>query len=195
MSSELSRRELLAAFAATGGAFMLPTPAQAAETTRTVSAARAMAGGVAPKISTPHGYETVKMLADYLFPKDDRGGSASEAGVVDFMDTFLEIEAGMRVAHRGGLAWLDHEMRHRTGKDFIASTDAERRAMLDDIAYPARAKPEYSHGVAWFNSFRDFAASGYWSSEVGITDLGYMGNVPVQEWTGCTAEAYRRTAG
>ena len=86
-------------------------------------------------------------------------------------------------------------MRHRTGKDFIASTDAERRAMLDDIAYPARAKPEYSHGVAWFNSFRDFAASGYWSSEVGITDLGYMGNVPVQEWTGCTAEAYRRTAG
>jgi hypothetical protein len=100
----------------------------------------------------------------------------------------------MRVAHRGGLAWLDHEMRRRTTKDFITASDAERRAMLDEIAYPARAKAEYSHGVNWFNSFRDFSASGYWTSEIGITDLGYIGNTPVAEWTGCTAEAYRRTA-
>lgn len=195
MSQELSRRDLLAAFAATGGVFLLPTPAQASDITRTVAATRMAPDGFAPKIYTVHEYETVKVLVDYLFPKDARGGSATEAGVPEFMDTFLEIEAGMRVAHRGGLAWLDHEMRRRTGKDFITASDAERRAMLDEIAYPARAKAEYSHGVNWFNSFRDFAASGYWTSEIGITDLGYMGNTPVAEWTGCTAEAYRRTAG
>ncbi len=195
MSNELSRRELLAAFAATGGAFLLPTPAQATEATRTASAARRATGAFQPRIYTAHEYETVKVLVDYIFPKDARGGSATEAGVADFMDTFLEMEAGMRVAHRGGLAWLDHEMRRRTTRDFVTASDAERRAMLDEIAYPARAKAEFSHGVAWFNSFRDFSASGYWTSEVGITDLGYVGNVPVQQWTGCSAEAYRRTAG
>ncbi len=195
MSQELSRRDLLAAFAATGGLFLLPTPAQAAEVTRSVSRARMAGVAFQPKVYTAHEYQTVTMLADYLFPKDARGGSAAEAGVAEFMDGFLDLEPGMRTAHRGGLAWLDHEMRRRVGHDFITASDAERRAMLDDIAYPARARAEYSHGVAWFNSFRDFAASGYWTSEVGIADLGYLGNTAVQQWTGCTAEAYRRTAG
>ena len=63
------------------------------------------------------------------------------------------------------------------------------------MLFRSRAKAEYSHGVNWFNAFRDFSASGYWTSEIGVTDLGYMGNTPVAEWTGCTAEAYRRTAG
>ena len=98
MSQELSRRDLLAAFAATGGVFMLPTPAQASDITRTVAAARMAPDGFAPKIYTVHEHETVKALVDYPFPKDARGGSATEAGVPEFMDTFLEIEAGMRVA-------------------------------------------------------------------------------------------------
>jgi gluconate 2-dehydrogenase gamma chain len=185
MSHEFSRRELLATFAATSGAFLLPTPAQAAEATRTAVAARTAPGGYALKTYTPHEYETVKVLVDYLFPRDERGGSATEAGVPEFMDTFLDLEQGMRVAHRGGLAWIDNQMRRRVNTDFISATDA----------YPKRAKAEFSHGVAWFNSFRDFSASGYWTSEIGIADLGYMGNVPVMEWTGCTAEAYRRVNG
>lgn len=195
MSHEFSRRELLATFAATSGAFLLPTPVQATEATRAAAAARMAPGGYALKTYTPHEYETVKVLVDYLFPRDQRGGSATEAGVPEFMDTFLDLERGMRVAHRGGLAWIDHQMRRRVNKDFITASDAERRALLDEIAYPKRAKPEFSHGVAWFNSFRDFSASGYWTSEIGIEDLGYMGNVPVMEWTGCTAEAYRRVGG
>ena len=77
-------------------------------------------------------------------------------------------------------------------KDFVSATDAERRALLDDIAFPARARPEHSHGVAWFNSFRDFTATGFFTSEIGVTDLGYEGNTPVAEWTGCSPEAYRK---
>ncbi len=195
MSHDFSRRELLATFAATSGAFLLPTPVQATEATRAAAAARMAPGGYALKTYTPHEYETVKVLVDYLFPRDERGGSATEAGVPEFMDTFLDLEQGMRVAHRGGLAWIDNQMRRRVNTDFITASDADRRAMLDEIAYPKRAKAEFSHGVAWFNSFRDFAASGYWTSEIGIEDLGYMGNVPVMEWTGCTAEAYNKLRG
>jgi hypothetical protein len=195
-SGTMNRRDLLAAMAATAGAFALPTNARAAEVSRDVAIAHAARrrarGRYDPKVYTEHEWKTVQMLVDYIIPKDDRSGSATDAAVPEFMDTFLDIEPGMRVAHRGGLAWLDHQMRRSTTKDFISATDAERRALLDEIAFPRNAKPEYSHGVAWFNSFRDFTASGFFTSEIGVNDLGYEGNTPVAEWTGCPDEAYRR---
>ena len=42
-----------------------------------------------------------------------------------------------------------------------------------------------SHGVAWFNAFRDLTASGFWSSAMGVKDLEYLGNTMVAEWKGC----------
>jgi hypothetical protein len=190
--SELTRRELVAAMAAiSAGAALRPTPAQAADAMR-ISAARRAAGGYAPKIYTAHEWETVRMLVDYLFPRDERSGSATEAGAPEFMDTMLDLEPGMRTAHRGGLAWLDHECRERFGEPFIACTDAQRREMLDDIAWPDRAPEAYSHGVQWFNSFRDFTATGFWTSEIGVADIGYQGNVPRPSWDGCPEDNLRR---
>ena len=85
---------------------------------------------------------------------------------------------------RGGLVWLDTECRRRFDKTFLAATDAERRQVLDDIAYPAKADRRFSHGVRFFNAMRDLVAAGFWSSRMGVKDIGYMGNVPVAEWTG-----------
>ena len=66
------------------------------------------------------------------------------------------------------------------------------RAILDDIAWPRRARPETSQGVAFFNRFRDLVASGFWSSEMGIRDLQYIGNTAVPVWNGCPPEAVRK---
>ena len=93
---------------------------------------------------------------------------------------------------RGGLSWIDSEAQRRFGTGFVASTDAQRRAILDDIAWPKRARPEMSHGVAFFNRFRDLTASGFFSSTVGYKDLDFRGNVFVAEWTGCPAEALEK---
>jgi hypothetical protein len=90
---------------------------------------------------------------------------------------------------RGGLAWLDNESRRRFGKDFITATAANRSALLDDIAWPDRAAPELSQGVAFFNRFRDLTASGFFSSKMGVQDLRYMGNTVVPVWKGCPDEA------
>ncbi|MDX2208028.1 MAG: gluconate 2-dehydrogenase subunit 3 family protein [Gemmatimonadales bacterium] len=189
--STLSRRDLVATVAAiSAGVALRPTGAQATEATRLVRAAQAN-GGFAPKVYTAHEWATVRMLVDYIIPKDDRSGSATDALVPEFMDTILDLEPGMRTAHRGGLAWLDHEMRERTGADFVSATDAERRELLDLIAFPRTAPAELTHGVQWFNSFRDLTATGFYTSEIGVNDLGYTGNTHVGEWTGCTDEAYR----
>jgi hypothetical protein len=67
----------------------------------------------------------------------------------------------------------------------VDCTAPERAAVLDDIAWPARARPEMSQGVAFFNNFRDLTASGFWSSEMGVKDLEYRGNTVVRRWNGC----------
>ncbi len=132
------------------------------------------------------------MLVDYVIPKDAKSGAATDAGVPEFMDTMLDLEPTMRTANRGGLAWLDHQCHLRFDHDFVDCTDMQRRQLLDDIAYPRRARAELAAGAAWFSSFRDFTATGFFSSEMGVTDIGYLGNMAVMEWTGCPTEAYTR---
>src|SRR4051812_34989060 len=135
-----------------------------------------------PKFFSPHEYATVRMLVDIIIPKDERSGSATDAGVPEFMDFIMADDPGRQLAMRGGLAWLDRECQNRFDKTFITSTEAERTQVLDAIAWPKEATPPMSHGVAFFNSFRDLTASGFWTSKMGIKDLAYMGNVYVAEW-------------
>ena len=183
----ITRRELIAAM--TAAAVLRPTDAQASEA---MKISRRRGASADPQIYTPHEWQTVRMLVDYIFPRDERSGSATDAMVPEFMDTMLVLEPGMRTAHRGGLAWLDTECRERFGANFTACTDQQRRAVLDDIAWPERAPESLSHGVQWFNSFRDLAATGFWTSEIGVADIGYQGNTPVMEWNGCPPENLRR---
>jgi len=194
---EFTRREAVAAMAATAGAFVMPHPVHASEATRIAGEATAAArkgASYAPRVYSAHEYATVMMLVDYIIPKDAKSGSATDAGVPEFMDTMLTLEPTMAPANRGGLAWVDHQCHQRFDKDFIDCTDAQRRQLLDDIAFPrtAQGKPELAAGVSWFNSFRDFTATGFFTSEMGVNDVGYQGNTAVMEWTGCPAEAYTR---
>jgi len=142
-----------------------------------------------------HEWATVGVLADLVLPADDRSGSATEAGVPAFIDYALTDDLAepreneeMQTAVRGGLVWLDRECRTRFSRSFLECEEAQRREVLDAISWPERAAPEMSQGVAFFNLFRDLVASGYWTSEMGMDDIGYMGNTFVAEWTGCPPE-------
>ena len=147
------------------------------------------------KFFTAHEWALATVLADLILPADERSGAASSAGPIEFMDFMLMDETtseATRVQVRGGLAWMDLESKRRYQKAFMDVTPAQQTAILDDIAWPARAKPEFSHGVSFFNRFRDMVASGFWSSQVGVRDLQYMGNVPNPVWNGCPPEALRK---
>jgi gluconate 2-dehydrogenase gamma chain len=157
--------------------------------------AQPRAGVAAPQFFNAHEWKTVRMLADYVIPRDERSGSATDARVPEHMDFLLsdkEANPNAQIAMRGGLAWLDTECRRRFAKDFIDAGDAQRREVLDDIAWPRKAKPEMSHGVAFFNRFRDMTAAGFFSSAIGWKDLQYMGNVFNPNWNGCPPDALRK---
>lgn len=191
-SGGLSRREALQLLATASAATVLDwTAADVAVAAERVRSAAARAA-FEPKFFTPHEWETVRILVDLVIPKDERSGSATEAGVPEFMDFMLQERESMRLPMRGGLAWLDTECGERFGKTFVGCADSERRAVLDDIAWPAKARPELSHGLAFFNAFRDLTASGFWSSRMGIEDLRYIGNQFIAQWNGCPPEALRK---
>ena len=154
--------------------------------------AQAQGQAYAPKFFTKHEWQTVRVLVDYIIPRDARTGSATDAKVPEFMDWLLadkEMSDTTRLAHRGGLGWLDEECRHRFGKAFVAASDAQRRQVLDDIAYPQKAPDGMSHGVSFFSRFRDFTASGFYSSETGWKDVQYIGNVSRPDFPGCPQPA------
>src|SRR5215510_5496642 len=142
-----------------------------------------------PKFFTTHEYATVIVLADLIIPRDDRSGSASDAGVPEFMDFMMIDQPVRQTAMRGGLALIDHLSNTRFDKSFIEAADTDRRKLLDEIAYPFTAPPDLAPAVAFFSTFRDLTASGFWTSKIGVTDLQYVGNRPVAEWKGCSAEA------
>jgi hypothetical protein len=197
MTMETDRRtvlRLLAAAPAAAGFTWTAAEAQHAhqQAQAAQTAARRTGAAFKPKFFTPAEYETVRVLVDIVIPKDERSGSATEAGVPEFMDFIMADQPARQTAMRGGLAWLDRECVSRFEKNFRACTDAERTAVLDDISWPHRATPEVSHGVAFFNAFRDLTASGFWTSRMGIKDLEYTGNVYVPEWTGCPAAVLKK---
>jgi gluconate 2-dehydrogenase gamma chain len=170
-------------------------PATARAETVSTAVQTAVAQQVAPKFFNAHEWKTVRVLVDYIIPRDERSGSASEAKVPEYMDYLLaekDANPTMQVAIRGGLAWLDTESQKRFQKTFIEATDGQRRQVLDDIAYPAKAKPDMSHGVTFFNRFRDMTASGFFSSAEGWKDVKYIGNVFNPTYDGCPQPALEK---
>jgi hypothetical protein len=144
---------------------------------------------------TPRELRTVRVLADDIIPRDERSGSATQAGVPEFMDYNLSVEETTdetRIAWRGGLRWMDRESRRRFGVPYASASAAQRHQMLDDIAWPDRVRPELRHGAAFFARFRDMTAAGFFSSAVGFKDLQYIGNTFVPVWNGCPEAALRK---
>lgn len=193
LSKELSRREAVQMLAALPFATLFSLPVADQERARTfVDAALDQGPAFAPKFFTPAEFRTVRILADMIIPRDERSGSASDAGVPEFIDFMMIDRPNNQNWMREGLAWLDAQAQSRSSKSFADATPAARAAILDDIAWPARAPAALAQGVSFFNRFRDFTASGFWSSRIGVRDLRYVGNKFVPEWNGCPPAALRK---
>jgi gluconate 2-dehydrogenase gamma chain len=134
---------------------------------------------------------TVKVLVDIIIPADDKSGSASQAGVPDFIEFIAKDMPQHQTPLRGGLKWLDVESKKRFQKIFTLCTKAQQLQIVDDIAYPEKAKPALSQGVAFFNLMRNLTASGFYTSKIGIADLGYKGNTP-NVWEGVPEDVLKQ---
>jgi len=140
---------------------------------------------------TPHEMATITILGDIIIPKDDRSGSASDAKVPEFIEFIVKDMPDHQLPMRGGLRWLDMQCLNRYSNAFKDCTLQQQLEMVNAIAYPAKAKPEMQPGVAFFDRMRSLTASGFFTSKIGIEDLGYVGNRP-NKWEGVPADVIRQ---
>jgi hypothetical protein len=130
-----------------------------------------------------HEMKTITVLADIIIPKDDVSGSASEAEVPAFIEFIAKDMPHHQVPLRGGLKWLDLQCMRSYNNSFVDCNSTQQIEMIDQIAFPEQARPEMGQGVAFFDLMRDLTATGFFTSKIGIKDLGYAGNQPNQ-WDG-----------
>jgi gluconate 2-dehydrogenase gamma chain len=135
------------------------------------------------KFFTAHEMATITVLADIIIPKDEVSGSAGDAKVPDFIEFIVKDMPDHQTPMRGGLRWLDMQCLKQYEKAFKDCSAAQQIEMVDKIAYPLKAKPAMKQGVAFFNLMRNLTATGFYTSEIGVRDVGYMGNQPNQ-WNG-----------
>ena len=144
-----------------------------------------------PKFFTEHEMATITVLADIIIPKDEVSGSASEAGVPAFIEFIVKDMPQHQTPMRGGLKWLDLQCFERYEKAFKDCDSKQQTEIIDSIAYPEKAKPELKQGVAFFNLMRNLTATGFYTSEIGVKDLDYRGNVP-NKWNGVPDEVLKQ---
>ncbi|HLY69479.1 MAG TPA: gluconate 2-dehydrogenase subunit 3 family protein [Puia sp.] len=140
---------------------------------------------------TPHEMATITILADIIIPKDGVSGSASDAKVPDFIEFIVKDMPDHQTPMRGGLRWLDMQCLKRFDNSYKDLNHEQQMQMVDEIAWPKKAKPEMAQGVSFFNLMRNLTATGFYTSEIGGKDVGYIGNVPNQ-WNGVPADVLKQ---
>jgi gluconate 2-dehydrogenase gamma chain len=185
----VSRRDILKSLTmgVMAGSVLRVIPADAAAYAHALIQADKATGKYKPKYFSAHQYRTLQALCQAIIPADEKSGGAIEAGAPEFIDLLTSENSDYQLALGGGLMWLDAACRDRFGKVYLECTPAQQTAILDLIAYrkSAQADASASQGVEFFSFLRNLTADGYFTSEIGIKDLGYMGNTYLKEFPGC----------
>jgi hypothetical protein len=145
------------------------------------------------KFFTDHEMATITILADIIIPKDEISGSATDAGVPAFIEFIVKDMPSHQVPMRGGLRWLDMQCLKRYEQSFRDCSQQQQMEIVELIAYPDRVKdkPELKPGASFFSLMRNLTATGFYTSETGVKDIGYAGNKPTQ-WNGVPEEVLQQ---
>jgi gluconate 2-dehydrogenase gamma chain len=190
----ISRRELLRSLGATvvAGSALCVVPAEAAAYAhRIVSAEKAASpfGGYTAKFFSAHQYETLRALCRSIIPPDAESGGALEAGAPEFIDLLTSENKDYQMHFGDGILWLDSTCNDRYGKRYLECTPVQQEEILNLIAFRKNGDKDVQlrPGIEFFSKLRVLTADGFFTSEVGIKYLGYIGNTYLKEFPGCPA--------
>jgi hypothetical protein len=143
----------------------------------------ASGGDYKPKAFTDHEFRTLQKLADLIIPADEHSPGAAEAGAPEFIDLLSSQNTRLAGIYTGGIAWMDYQMQDRYKSDFLSAKPDQQTALLDLIAYRKNEAPELGPGIHFFDWARKMVVDAYYTSPVGIKDIGYMGNTALAKFT------------
>jgi len=141
-----------------------------------------------PLTFSPAQLQTAAALCAVIIPADENAPSAADVGVPDFIDEWISAPYPDQQRDRpvilAGLAWIDAEALRRFGKNFAELEAGQMAAICDDLCHEPDAKPEHKEGARFFRRFRELTAGGFYTTPVGMKDIGYVGNIPLIEFKG-----------
>ena len=146
---------------------------------------------VKEKFFTEHEMATITILADIIIPKDEISGSASDAKVPEFIEFIVKDMPNHQIPMRGGLRWLDMQCLKRYEKSFKDCSHDQQIELVDMIAYPDKAEPGMKQGASFFSLMRNLTATGFYTSAIGVKDIGYAGNTSTQ-WNGVPEDVLKQ---
>jgi hypothetical protein len=187
----VSRRDVLKTLSmgTAAGSVLSVIPLQAAQFAHRIIADEKAnhPGGYAPKFFTAQQYKTLRTLCETILPADADSGGAIEAGAPEFVDLLTSENPEYQLKLGGGLMWLDSVCADRYGSAYVDCAAQQQKEVLDLIAYRrnSEADANLSYGVEFFSLLRNFTADGFFTSEIGIKYLRYIGNTFLAEFPGC----------
>jgi gluconate 2-dehydrogenase gamma chain len=191
-TKSISRRDILRSLTmgAVASSVLRVIPAEAAEYAHHMVAAEkaaAPAGAYTPKFFSGRDYKTLQALCQTIIPADADSGGAIEAGAPEFIDLLTSENPKYQLKLGGGLMWLDAACTDRYEKTNLECTPAQQKEILDLIAYRKNVEtdPGLSQGVEFFAFLREMTADGFFTSQIGIKYLGYVGNTYLLSFNGC----------
>lgn len=133
----------------------------------------------AEKFFTNQELFTLDKICNLILPPNEFG-SIRDAEVVQLIEFMAKDIPTYKEPLRNGLIWIDNESKKRFNNLFVDCEIAQQENIFDEIAYydPNKSISDYSEPVQWFNLLRNLTMTGYFTSEVGINELGYKGNIP-----------------
>jgi gluconate 2-dehydrogenase gamma chain len=192
MSNSISRRDVLKTLGmgAAAGSVLRVIPLEAAEYAHRLLAAEkaaSPAGAYTPKFFPRDQYKTLQALCQTIIPADRDSGGAMEAGAPEFIDLLTSENPDFQLQLGGGLMWLDGMCADRYGHAYLDCAPEQQNQIIDLIAYRKNAiqSPGLSQGIDFFSLLRNMTADGFFTSEIGIKYLGYMGNTFLKQFPGC----------
>jgi hypothetical protein len=153
-------------------------------------------GGPWPLTLTEGSRLTTAALADLIIPAEGGSPAASGVGIVDFIDEWISAPYPQQRADREiilpGLLWIEAESLKRFGKGFAAASGAQQALIADDICSATKASAGFADAAKFFAKFRDLTAGGFYTTPVGMMDIGYRGNTPMATFEGPPLEALKK---
>jgi hypothetical protein len=133
--------------------------------------------------------QLITRLANMILPPHENG-SIEEAEVPGFIEFIAKDIPSLQEPLKKGLKWLEQESKKQFGNPFADCSETHQKSILDSIAYEIADLKEQPASIRFFSLMRDLVVTGYFTSAVGLKDLGYLGNTP-NVWDGVPDEVLK----
>lgn len=136
-----------------------------------------------PRTMTDVQLDLAAAVCDVILPADDRSPAASAVGVHEFIDEWVSAPYPQQQQDRAlilhGLEWLERRCRERFDSGFSGASTTEQASLVDTIARPNGGQQQQEDQIEFFTRFRYLAVGAFYTTQLGMADIGYIGNVPI----------------